>query len=241
MEWAFCGEEELELPEGWGWWVAAVGCVLDASLPKHSPNWIRTLLPRHRNIRGPKKLPPLLDTIISNQFQTDNQIRDHKLNQTFIKRFSPMLLIKLFCLLLCEPCHFNITNGKSILFYQVNYLSWIHVTIWFYHGECFSFLCLEFWFGELICILYHFELPGKYIQNGTNKNVFKLHTWVLCLFQKGFTILYIKHLYCFVFQVVCEIVCSDDWCCVVVPFDNEDVSVFVDWHFVIKKCEKLTK
>lgn len=153
-----------------------------------------------------------------------------------------MLLIKLLCLLLCQSCHFDITNCKSVLLDQVNYLSCIHITIRFDHGESLPLLSLELGLGKLISILYDLKLPGVNIQNRTNKNILKLNPWVLCLFQKCFPILNIKHFYGFVFKIVCKVICPDNWCCTIIPLYDEDVSILIGWHVVIRKrWEILTK
>jgi len=100
-----------------------------------------------------------------------------------------VLLIKFFSLLLSKFGHFDVTDCESILFDNIDDFSSIHITVRFNHCEGFSFLCLEFRFGELISILNNFKLTGVNIENGTDKNIFELDSWILCSFEEHFAVL----------------------------------------------------
>lgn len=114
-----------------------------------------------------------------------------------------MLLVEFFSLLLSEFGHFDITNGESIFLNDIDDFSCIHIAIWFNHGKGFSLLGLEFRFGELVSIIYYFELSGVDIENGADEDIFELESLILGSSEEHFAIFEIEHFDGFILREVC--------------------------------------
>lgn len=151
-----------------------------------------------------------------------------------------MLFVEFLCILLGKSGHFDIANCEPILFNQVDNFSWVHVAIRFYHSKSFTFLRLKLCSGEVVRVVNYFQLARVNVENRPNEDIFQLDVWILCFLQEHFSCFKIKHLDCPIFGVVCQVVCTNERCSRVIPFDHKYVSIIVVRHWLFEK-EKFKK
>lgn len=112
--------------------ITAMTSIFCSICAKSSSNTCRGLLPSFFRVSWPDNLSPPGNSIRSKQFHAYSKIRSHELNEFGIKRFSFMLSIEHFCILLFHSKHFEVADGKIFLDLGDD-LADVHIAVRFDH------------------------------------------------------------------------------------------------------------
>ena len=221
-------KEEVKFSLSWLNSVRSMHGILSSVSTVNGAKRLRSFLFRFLSVSWTNEFPPAQNSTTSSEFHTDCYIRGDESFKVGIKISVHMFIVELSCSCFRKLTHLHLGNDKTLFLNQVDYFTNVLIVVWLYHSEGSLPLIWLLMFCCDITIPNYSKNSGHDGDLGILIEIWKWDSGLYDSLHERSAHFFIVHFDGIIKRVEEQSVMSDDISLLIIPFDLEDVALFLD-------------